>query len=397
MPLVIRRMQLFPRKLIWSCCLLNLMSGISLADELDTLQFRASVSKVFDDNLFRRANDEVSEQITRSVLGVKLDKTYSLQRLTFDFSLVDNKYKVNDYLDFLAKNYNGAYQWSLTPSLTGVISSRRTQSMNNFGDFRVITQNIRTYTENEAKMKYSPYHTLGVIFGVSQTKLENSQTFNAISDFDARGIDYGLVYDFASGAYLNFLIHHRSGEFQKRPLEPISAFDNGYSESEYEFNLFFQEDGKSTFSGKLGYVEREYDNFEIRNYDSYIGNINYDLALTGKLKSRFSLSRIIAPFETINSTYSIYDTFRGQLTYSLTSKIQMGLNIRYAERDFGGRGQFDTSGRLDKENSFGGSISWNPTKNIGMSLSSTKSNRNSSLDNFDYDDTLTSVSLELKI
>lgn len=398
MPLVNnRKTHLFPGRLILGCYLLNLISGLAVADELDTLQFNAAINKVYDSNLFRRPNNEVSEQITRSTLGVKFDKTYSLQRLKLDFSLVDNKYHENDYLDFLAKNYDGAFLWSLTPSLTGTLSSSRIQSMNNFGDFRVTAQNIRTLTDNEFSMKYSPHNVWAIILGVSQNKLENSATFNAISDFDAKGVDYGVSYDFASGAYLRFLAHNRKGEFEKRQLSQATAFDNGYSENEYEIDLFFQETGLNKFSGKFAYLEREYDNFKIRNYDAYIGNLNYDYIWTGKLKSTFSLSRLIAPFETETTTYSITDAFRTQLLYDVSSKIRLGLNLRYAERDFDGSGQFGTSGRLDKEHSYGAFATWNPTKYIGVSLNSNKSFRNSTLSNFDYDDTLTSLNLELKI
>lgn len=372
------------------------MPCISSADELDTLQFRASVNKTYDSNLFRRSNNELAEQITTSTLGVKLDKTYALQRLVLDVSYVDNKYNENDYLNFAATNYNGSWLWSLTPNLTGTLSSQRTQSLNSFGDFLNTTRNIRTLTDHQFRAQYSPHKVWSVILGVTQSKLENSETFTAISDFDATGLDYGAAYSFASGATITFLGHSRKGEFKKRPLDPIVAFDNGYSENEYEIDLFFQEPGKSKFTGKLGYLEREYDNFTIRNYESYIGYLNYDLILTGKIKSSFGLSRTIAPFETDTTAYSVSDSVNAQLSYDITSKIQTGINLRYTERDFGGRGQFNSS-RLDKEESFGGFIGWNPTKNIGFSLRSTKSSRNSNVSRFDFDDTLTSVNVELKI
>lgn len=378
-------------------CAISGISLISQADELDTLQFRASVNKAYDSNLFRRSNNEVSEQITRSTLGIKFDKAYSLQRLTLDFYLVDNKYHENDYLDFLAKNYNGAFLWSLTPRLTGSVTSRRTQSMNNFGDFLNNTRNIRTITNNEFRMKYSPHQVWSAILGLSQNKLENSQVFTAISDFDAIGLDYGLGYDFPSGAYIKFLAHNRRGDFKSRPLDPSIAFDNGYKENEYEVDLFLQEEGKDKLSAKLGHVSREYNNYSVRDYDAFVGYINYDLILTGKIKSSFGLTRIAAPFETLNTTYSLTDALTARLTYDFSSKIQAGLNLRYAERDFEGRAQFDTSGREDKEHSYGAFVSWNPTKNVGFSLNSTKSTRDSTVSRFDYDDTLTSINVELKI
>lgn len=369
---------------------------LSLSDELDTLQFRASVNKVYDSNLFRRASNESVDQITSTSVGVKLDKTYSLQRVVLDASYVDNKYNKNDYLDFAATNYNASWLWSLTPSLTGTLSSQQSQSLNSFGDFRNITRNIRTLTDNQFRAQYSPHQVWSLILGVTQSQLSNSETFTAISDFNATGLDYGATYSFASGAIISFLGHSRNGQFKKRPLDPVLAFDNGYTENEYEVDLFFQEPGKSVFSGKLGYLEREYDNFTIRNYDSYIGYLNYDLFVTGKIKASFGLSRVIAPFETSSTAYSISDGFNTQLTYSLSSKIQAGATLSYAERDFGGRGQFNST-RLDKEESIGAFIGWNPIKNVGFTLRSTKSSRNSNVSTFDFEDTLTSVNLELKI
>jgi hypothetical protein len=112
----------------WLALALSAMPLTSSADELDTLQFRAAMNKTYDSNLFRRANNEVAEQITTTTLGVKLDKTYSLQRLIVDMYYVDYKYNENDYLDYGAKNYSASWLWSLTPNLTGTLSSQRTQT-----------------------------------------------------------------------------------------------------------------------------------------------------------------------------------------------------------------------------------------------------------------------------
>ncbi len=367
-----------------------------LADDLDTLQLRASQNRANDSNLFRRANNEISDQITTSTLGVKLDKTYSLQRVIADISYVDSKYNRNDFLDFAAFNYNASWLWSLTPGLTGTISTQQTESLNSFGDFLNTSRNIRTLNENQLRAIYSPHQVWGLIIGYSQTKLVNSEVFTAISDFNASGFDYGASYNFSSGAKLTFLGHKRQGEFQKRPLDPVIAFDNGYSEDEYEIDLFFLDPGKSKFSGRVGYIARDYDNFSIRNYSAYYASASYDLILTGKLRSNLSYTRSIAPFETQTTAYSITNNVTGQLIYDLTSKIQAGVNLSYGERDFGGRAQFDSS-RLDKEESISGYMSWAPIRNISFTLRSTKSSRKSNVSIFNFDDNLTNITLDLKI
>ncbi len=384
-------------QLLFGYCFLNLSSTMLWADELDTLQFRASINKAYDDNLFRRSTNETTEQITRSTLGVKLDKSYSLQRVLVDIWVVDNKYHKNDYLDFVGKNYNAAYLWALTPSLTGSLSSRQTETMNNFGDFLQTAQNVRTFTTNEFTARYSPHNVWGLILGVSQNKLENSQLFTAITDFDAKGLDYGVSYNLPSGSYMKFLVHNRNGSFSKRPLDPVNVFDNGYKENEYEFDLYIPEEGLSTLTAKIGYVDRKYDNYSVRDFKEYIGNLNYNLKWTGKIRTDFLLSRTVAPYETINSTYSISDTFSTRLKYEVSSKIEAGLNLRYSNRDFEGRAQFDMSGRVDIERLFGGFVNWNPTQNIGVSLTTQKSYRDSTISRFDYEDTLTAINFELKI
>jgi len=378
--------------------ILSLTSYVASADELDTLQFIASETKTFDSNLFRRADNEVSEQINTTTLGVKLDKVYSLQHFLLDIKYIDYKYNESEYLDFQAKNYNASWLWSLTPHLTGMIASDKTQSLNSFTDFRTSLQkNVRTLTNNIVNLQYSPHDVWALIVGVSQLNLSNSAPFTAITDFDSVGADYGLKYQFSSGSNIKLMAHNRRGQYKKRELDPLNAFDNGYEENEYEINLTVPEANTHNFYVKVGHLEREYDNFSIRNYSAYVANVNYDLQLTGKLKSFVSYSRVISPFETSNSTYSLSDTIGGRLVYDISSKIKAGINLSYAERDFGGRGSFDTSGRSDKEYLFDCYFTWNPIKNIGFKINRTQSNRNSTVSRFDYDDTLTNLTIELKL
>lgn len=399
MPLIkqYRRIKIKSSLPVYVAAVLLFTSLSAEADELDTLQFRATLNKTYDSNLFRRANNEVSDQIKTTTLGVKLDKTYSLQRVILDASLVDYKYDVSDFLDFTAKNYSGSWLWSLTPSLTGSVSSQRSESQNNFGDFRNSILNIRTVTDNQLLVRYSPHNVWTGILGFTQSNLSNSATFTAISDFDSSGFDMGVSYRFSSGSLITIQSHRREAEYKKRPLDPILAFDNGYEEQEYEANLFMADEGRSKLSAKLGYLEREYNNFTIRNYSAVTGFVDYELTLTGKLRSNINLSRMLAPYETFNTAYSLTDSVNARLAYDITSKIQAGANFQYGERDFGGRGQFGSSGRLDKDTSYGVTLRWVPLKNVGFSLSTSKSHRNSTLANFSYDDTLTYINVDLSL
>lgn len=374
------------------------IASINLAaNELDTLQFRASINKIYDSNLFRQNANEVSDQATISTLGVRFDKTYALQRLTADIYYIDNKYQDSEFLNYGATNYNAAWLWSLTPNLTGVLSSTRTQRQISFRDLSTAIKNVSTTTENTFKAEYAPYKVLTLIAGFSDLTIENSQQFNAIAGNQRVGVDYGARYNFASGSYVSVIGHRRNGTVKGRQLNATLQFDTGFTDYEYDFEFSVAENGKSSITGKLGYLERVHDNFSLRDYEGYVGNLNYELLLTGKLKSNLGVSRNVSAFETINTTYSVTDAFSASMSYDVSEKVQAGVNLRVYEREFEGRGQFDTSGRIDRERSFGASIAWKPIRNIGFSLTSTKSYRNSTLAQFDFVDTLTSINVDLKI
>ncbi len=379
----------------WLALTLSALPFYVVADELDTIQFNAAINKTYDDNIFRQNKNAISDVITITTLGFRFDKTYSLQRFTLDASYTDFKYNRTDFLDYDAKNYNAAWLWSLTPNLTGKITSEQTQVLNDFRDFANPIQNIRTSKIQRFRAEYSPHQVWTVIGGVTYTDVTNSQQFNAQADFSAFAFDYGAKYKFPSGSSLAFLGHNRRGEYSGRPVSAI--FDNGYDETEFEIDAVLKASGKSSLTAKLAYIQREYDHLTLRDYQSYIGYINYDWFITGKMMANFNLSRTVYPFEQANSTYSSTDTLRSELIYNITEKIQASVNAKVSDRDFDGRGQFGTIGRTDKEKGFGGSLKWSPIKNVSLSLNTSKSYRNSTLSQFDFDDTLTSVNLDLKL
>ncbi|WP_124553220.1 XrtB/PEP-CTERM-associated polysaccharide biosynthesis outer membrane protein EpsL [Methylophilus methylotrophus] len=384
--------------LLWCYCFLNLLPNFAAADEFDTLQFNASVNKTWDNNLFRLSNNEVSDQITTYTAGIKVDKKYSQQRFLANINYIDYKYQKSDFLDFDTVNYDAAWQWTLTPALTGTLSSVRTKTLNGFADFRALIQNIRTEERNQFRAEYSPHKVWSLIAGFTDTYAENSQTFNAVAGYDATAFDYGARYTFASGTNMTLLGHKRNGNFQ-RDIISGALLDNGFSEDEFEFDIVFKATGKSNLSTKLAYLSRKYDNFSVRDYDSWLGFIKYDLFLTGKLRVNSELSRQIGAFETSYSTYSVTDALILNMSYFFSEKLILGVNGRYAQRDFKQPVLANLPSRTDDERSLGASMTWQPLKSIGLILSSTKSSRNASngYNQFDFNDVTTSVTLDLKI
>ncbi|PPD12395.1 XrtB/PEP-CTERM-associated polysaccharide biosynthesis outer membrane protein EpsL [Methylophilus sp.] len=383
-------------KIIW-WCLSVIYASSAIADELDTFQFNASLNKTFDNNIFRQSSNEISDQVTVLNTGLKVDKSYSLQRLVADFNVVDRSYNQSQFLDFTAKNYDINWYWSLTPSFTGIIEVEQNQSMVDFRNFSATRRNIRTNKSKKIHLKYSPHQSLSFLAGVSRTDRNNSSTFNEEAGFETLGVDYGIDYKFRSGLSVGFLIQRRDADYADRQVNPQLAFDRGYQEREYEIHFSSPADSLHQLKGSLSRKEREFDTFSLRDYSGSVGELTYSCFVTGKLKVSADISRTISPFERFDSTFSQTDAFQSSLTYYISDKIQIGALGRISDRDFKGRGQFSLSGRSDLEHSYSGYVNWKPTRYASFNINIVKSDRESTVNFFDFDDRLVSVGVELSL
>jgi len=82
----------------WLALTLSALPFCVVADELDTIQLNASLNKTYDDNIFRQSSNAISDVITITTLGFRVDKTYSLQRFTLDASYTNFKYNRTDFV-----------------------------------------------------------------------------------------------------------------------------------------------------------------------------------------------------------------------------------------------------------------------------------------------------------
>jgi len=374
-----------------------LLSFDAYADDEDTLNFIAGVSRQHDNNLFRTNSAESSENITNTYVGVRLDKSYSLQRLKLDFTVTDNKYQDNDFLDFKSEDYKAAWLWSLTPYLTGTLSAERKQQLNDFKDLGFSTvQNIRTTENQHFEADLSPHGNWHLLGGFTRSEQTNSQTFNAESDFTMNSVDAGLKYVYRSGTAVTLMGHDRSGEYSNRQSNVASLFDTGFDETEVETKLDWLITGKSKVNLRLAHVKREHDSFSQRDYSGGQGRADYTWTPTGKLQFVVSAYRQLASFQTNDANYTRTDTLNFSPLYSITSKITARANANISERSFLGNGPIPSTGRVDKEKSATFSIDWAPYRSVSLGANVQRSSRTSNVSNLlDYSDTSAGLSANL--
>jgi exopolysaccharide biosynthesis operon protein EpsL len=391
-------------------------STSALADPEDAFNILVGVDLKYEDNLFRVEegtplnNASKHDFVHTYSAGIKFDKVYSLQRVQLDATVTENKYQENDFLDWTGFNYRAAWLWSVTPRLKGTLLATRNETLNNFGDFRRIDPNreaprtnLQSIQTNERRELTADFHLWGgwhVVGSVSNVESRNSQSFNEVGDFSQDSAEFGGRYVFRSGNEITVVHREATGDYKGRLADPLRQLDSGYDQSETEAKLDWRITGKSHITARVGYVDREHDNFEDRDYDDMTGLLAWRWMPTGKLLINTAISRNVYSFQESNAlmfggipvfragdySYSYYvaDTFTWSPIWGITDKTSLRFRYDLSHRDFRGNIDPNSPDRRDIVRSYVLAAEWEALRTLTVSGILRHENRDSDRDNFGY-------------
>lgn len=398
----------FPKALI-SVLALAIPGIVMAAQPEDALNFSVGAATRYEDNLFRIDDDtdprtvagksRESDLINTYNIGIKIDKLYAQQRFQLDLMAIKNDYQTYDYLDFTAKNYRAAWLWHLTPNLSGTLLFDRQQFQNNFAEFRnennnvINQQSIQTNEVHSFNADWLVGGGLHLLGGISEVRSRNDSNFTPVGDYVQTGGEFGVKYVARSENFISLVQRNSNGTYENREVSVISQFDSGFKQRETEAQINYRVSGKSYIDARLGYVDREHDNFSSRDYDGMIGQLAYIWAPTGKLQISTSLSRSMSSYQQSFNSYFVSDTFAIAPTWALTAKTKIRGKYSYSERDYRGALPGGLAGvpegelREDKVQALALSAEWQATRTILVTGTLQHEVRNSNFDSFglDYD------------
>jgi len=363
----------------------------ALADSNDVFNVVLGSAYKHDSNLFRLspglqpagAGAQRWDNILRTDLGFKINKNYSMQAFKIDYAYVLTRYNNAKILDFDASNYKAAWLWSVTPNLKGNLSASRKAQALNYQDLRVTdSKNIRTTQVQTFDFDWSPHNNWHLLGGYTMMDSINSSTFLPETSFKLNMIDSGIMYSFPSASYMALKLRHSSAKNQTIDFE--SFIGEGYVENEGTLNAFWILTGKSRVSSFFGYDIHRDKTFSLRDYSGYIGDINYAWDISSKSKLTIDLSRKLSPFQTDYSSYNVLDTLSIKPTWSVTSKVVIGLNGEISRRDYRGNGPITTLKRVDNALSYGMTVDWAPRSSILLGIDAQYTDRSTNAVNSAY-------------
>ncbi|HZV62461.1 MAG TPA: XrtB/PEP-CTERM-associated polysaccharide biosynthesis outer membrane protein EpsL [Methylophilaceae bacterium] len=397
-------------------------SSVLAAQPEDPLNFVFGTDVRYEDNLFRveegtPLGDASKHDIaTTYSAGIKLDKLYSLQRFQVDATVTENRYQENDFLNWKGFNYRAAWLWSITPRVKGTLLATRNETLNNFGDFRRIdpntgsTRNLSSIQTNERReftadvLLWGGWHVVG---GVAEVESRNSQSFNEVGDFTQDSAEFGGRYVFPSGSEITLVHREATGDYN-RGVDITRQLDTGYDQSETEAKLDWRITGKSRITARVGYIDREHDNFSLRDYNGMTGLLTWLWTPTGKLLVNTAISRNLYSFQESNAiggglffangydySYYVADTFTVSPLWAITDKTSLRFRYDWSDRDY--RGELNPVGptRRDIVQSMTLTAEWEAMRTLVISAVARREDRNSDREGFDYEADSIGISAEL--
>jgi len=364
------------------------------ANEGDVLNLNATLSSMRDNNLFRLAPsvdasrfglDGKSDVITNLALGLNFNKVFGVQRIIADVSLVDTRYKHNDYLNFNALNYDAKWLWAAGVRWNGELSFDRNEALNSFSDNRDFSRkrNVRTTDNERFTANYWFHANWAAVLGVSRTSVANEQVVLAEGDFEATGYNFGVTYRPISGNTLTARARRLEGVYAKRQFNTFFQYDNGFTQDSYELDLDWRLTGKSQVRGHLEYRDVQYDHFSDRDYAGVVGNLDYIYSYSGKGTVTLGYRHSLESYQQTTSSYYILDEFNLAMQWAATSTITAGARLGYGTRSYRGA-IFPLPAvleqREDKISRLGVDLSYRPARWVELRGGINLENRNSNND-----------------
>lgn len=380
--------------LVSNLVLASVVTFSANADELDTFQFRAGQTWQYDSNVLRlsdTANNQApiaspsrSDHFGVTTLGMKVDKSYGLQRFEIDVEANRYNYKNFSRLDFTSFNYAAAWRWSVTPALYGNLTTDRREYTDTTADVQSQGQlNRRTDRLTLLDAEYAVDGPWRIVGGVFERASSNSQPTTFEGDSKIRGVEAGVRYVFASNSSLAYRLKEGRGKYPNRISS--SAFASEFRDREHEFKLAWPITGKTTIQSRLSYFDRAHEQVGARDFSGFVGQLEATWKPTGKTSVNGGIVRELGDYQTNNISYFEGNRFFIAPTWKPTEKTAVKYRYDHGIRNYKGPlPGFSATNRRDTTNLNVLGFEWEVIRAVKLTTSVFSDRRKSNEPGVDY-------------
>ena len=324
-----------------------------------------------------QGRSSTADQITTSTLGLNFNTVQGVQKFTAMVTVVDNRYQNFDSLNYTATNYDAAWNWYVSPELTGTLDTKRAETLNTLANYSGNGLNRQITTGSTANAAYVLQGAWRAVVGVAAAKSVNDQPLQGINDFQSTTGNYGLQYGWASGSSITLSNSLTNGSYINLVTPNPSYTDSSYSENGTTLTLHWVVTDMRTADIFVTNISRSHPTYSSRDYSGQNYGANVSWQLSGKVNLIGGFSHALAEFQTANTNFSTTDTYSLGPTWIISPKFSLGLNGQWATVNYGGvPSPVAASNRIDNVNALSLTANWQISRNwtlAGLIQSATRS------------------------
>lgn len=386
------------------------------AKEGDTFRPFLSYGMFYDSNLLRLAESE-SPSTPRpdrySVLsaGLNVDWKPGRQEIVANATKTRVRYDRNTMFDFEGNDYQATWNWRLGNRLSGNAGAAESLSQSSFDSVGGINNQVtRKRRFARADWGFHPRWSIGA--GLENSDGTNSELVS--QDYRQQARDFTLSYRTPKGSTLSAQVRRIDAEFATMqgvsfvcalslsPCPPsliiaTEVTDNSYRQTEYNLLGDWSVSGKLKLHGRVGWVDRKYENVLRGNYSFFVpqlkerpdfggfaGRLSADWYATGKTLLSVSLYLEPGTAQDINASSVLNRGASVKGVWLMREKWRLNAGAAYENRDFRGDPGITQQQRNDDTWSTSLSVSYMPIDAVSVDVGVSAGRRNSNIVVEDY-------------
>ncbi len=275
---------------------LSLLAAAAQAQGTDdppppVLALHAAAALERDSNILR-APDAVSDEIGVLSAGLRLDKRYSLQRLTLQAQASRFSFRDFSNLDYSTLSYDGAWNFQFTPALRGVLSADRRQ-YRDITNASIASGGITRRTERRDLAEVTLLGRGGwrTLAGLEQTRSRSDDPRALQASPTVSSVHVGGGYEFPAGALLTAQVRRGDGDYGG------AASGIEFRETEPSVSLRWPATTRTALDARIAWLDRSHDQEPARDFQGLVANGTARWTYSPRTSVEVGLARDLGSYE----------------------------------------------------------------------------------------------------
>jgi len=341
----------------------------------------------YDSNVFRRDSNEEDETIGYLGAGVDADWKLSRQHLLLDAVVARAQYDSNDQLDHTTIDAKGTWDWQVGNLWSGKLGYRYEDKLSSFTQRLIPDKDMRTTQTGLLDAGYQIHPDWRLVAGAElrDVSYQERKRLDRDSSTGRLEVQYRNTLNTRVGV---------RGRYTRNDLKDDNiggvTIDNDYDETEISGVFYWEGTAKSALEARVGYVDVSYNELDDRDFNGVSYRAIYHWVHSEKTKVDIEAWREPSSLSDEITDYVLAQGISISPTWEITPKVSLDGVLGYNNDDFKARNDIVSplgfQRRDDDTWLFRVTANWDPRNYLRLSVGYTKENRDSSIDERDFDD-----------